>query len=410
MHKKKRWVLSTIICTMALECILSACGGEQYIKIPEHRLQWWLTDINWDETRLPYTGKGVRIAVLDSGIDNRHPDLRDQKEFLDNGTDLLLTGTNGEIIAKILDCDYSVSDKDGAVIGAYARNARGDYSITPITVAVLYDEEETPTDMQMTEDLTQLKDYASGNSVDADDIYAALSKSNPINLTDLSQDELAKLQIATDLANAFVSKYWFAYFWKKGTTDTIGTTYKVSGDETMSGWTKMGSMSILGYAIKIKTSGTETYDNIHGIANASGLGGSWVTDYTFNMKTNTQEIIHTSNLPSNKETDMQIGVTSGVSGGNPTNTTSFSYKYNPEGQTITNTLGNRYCKTWRARPGKVVNGTFQLKPNMAVQSTTTTQCIIDMNFSYFQVKKGIRTFTIGATVGTSFKFKNHAAA
>jgi len=332
------------------------------------------------------------------------------KEFLDNGTDLLLTGENGEMIAEILECDYSASDEDGAIIGAYVRNAMGSYSITPITVVALYEEEEEPTELQMTADLTQLKEYASDSALDADGIYADLSKSNPINLTDLSQDELAKLQIATELANAFVNKHWFAYFWKKGTVDTIGTTYKVSGEETMSGWTKMGSMSILGYAIKIQTSGTETYDNVHAVTNASGLGGSWVTDYTFNMKTNNQAIIHTSILPSNKITDQQIGVTSGVSGGNPTSTTTYTYKYNPEGQTITNTVGNQYCKTWRAQPGKVVNGTFQLKPNMAVKSTTTTQCIIDMNFSYFQVKKGIRTFTIGATVGTSFKFKNHAAA
>lgn len=40
-----------------------------------HRLQWWLSAIEWDNGRTKETGEGIRIAVLDSGIDASHPDL-----------------------------------------------------------------------------------------------------------------------------------------------------------------------------------------------------------------------------------------------------------------------------------------------------------------------------------------------
>lgn len=41
-----------------------------------HRLQWWLSAINWDTTRTKETGKGVLVAILDSGVDANHPDLK----------------------------------------------------------------------------------------------------------------------------------------------------------------------------------------------------------------------------------------------------------------------------------------------------------------------------------------------
>ena len=41
-----------------------------------HRLQWWLSAINWDTTRTKETGKGIVVAILDSGVDASHPDLQ----------------------------------------------------------------------------------------------------------------------------------------------------------------------------------------------------------------------------------------------------------------------------------------------------------------------------------------------
>ena len=53
-------VLSTVACSKE--------SGIQKSKI-KHRRQSWLNTINWDENRLDYTGKNIRIAIIDSGID-----------------------------------------------------------------------------------------------------------------------------------------------------------------------------------------------------------------------------------------------------------------------------------------------------------------------------------------------------
>ena len=44
-------------------------------KNDEHRRQSWLKYINWDAERLSYSGKNIKIAVIDSGIDQNIPEL-----------------------------------------------------------------------------------------------------------------------------------------------------------------------------------------------------------------------------------------------------------------------------------------------------------------------------------------------
>lgn len=54
-------------------CIISVKQGgkEDY----NHRLEWWLSYIDWDTDRLDYNGKGIKIAVLDTGVRSSHPDI-----------------------------------------------------------------------------------------------------------------------------------------------------------------------------------------------------------------------------------------------------------------------------------------------------------------------------------------------
>lgn len=65
-----------IVCVLILSVLISSCNYTQTAIIPPHRLQWWLEDINWDSNRTNYTGNGIRIAVIDSGVDFNHPDLK----------------------------------------------------------------------------------------------------------------------------------------------------------------------------------------------------------------------------------------------------------------------------------------------------------------------------------------------
>lgn len=57
-----------------------SCNSSKTIIVPNHRLQWWLEEIEWDENRTDISGKNIRIAVIDSGVDIKHSDIKDSIE------------------------------------------------------------------------------------------------------------------------------------------------------------------------------------------------------------------------------------------------------------------------------------------------------------------------------------------
>lgn len=73
---QKRWYRLFPVCFFFAVCIVIVLLKLYWaVPTPKHRLQWWLSAIEWDGERTKETGKGIRIAVLDSGIDASHPDL-----------------------------------------------------------------------------------------------------------------------------------------------------------------------------------------------------------------------------------------------------------------------------------------------------------------------------------------------
>ncbi|MDO5293115.1 MAG: S8 family serine peptidase [bacterium] len=44
--------------------------------VTQHRMQWWLQEINWSEKRMKLGNEKVKIAIIDSGVDVSHPDLK----------------------------------------------------------------------------------------------------------------------------------------------------------------------------------------------------------------------------------------------------------------------------------------------------------------------------------------------
>ena len=67
----------SIVMALLLLALLPSCNDlkSDYICTPTHRVQWWLEDINWNK-RIEYDGEGIVIGVIDSGIDEEHPDLK----------------------------------------------------------------------------------------------------------------------------------------------------------------------------------------------------------------------------------------------------------------------------------------------------------------------------------------------
>lgn len=74
MMKKKLTRLFSIL--LLFTVLFSGCQGNT--KTPAHRLEWWLDEIHWNEKRNAYDGSGIKVAVIDTGIDRSHPDLKNK--------------------------------------------------------------------------------------------------------------------------------------------------------------------------------------------------------------------------------------------------------------------------------------------------------------------------------------------
>ncbi len=73
--KKIICVISTFILFLVIAIICTNLVKQNVKDEYKHRLEWWLKYIEWDSDRLNYNGKGIKIAVLDTGVDSSHPDI-----------------------------------------------------------------------------------------------------------------------------------------------------------------------------------------------------------------------------------------------------------------------------------------------------------------------------------------------
>lgn len=118
---KRIFVICLFLILISLGIIINYCVNGNGEKISKHRLQWWLTSIEWDEGRENLSGKGVTCAVLDTGVDFNHNDLK---------------SVNYEEISVVNHSDENEMNHGTAIAGiisAYPHNEKGVLGIAPDT-------------------------------------------------------------------------------------------------------------------------------------------------------------------------------------------------------------------------------------------------------------------------------------
>ena len=329
------------------------------------------------------------------------------REYIDNGTDVFIETQDISDCANAFNCNYADFDDDSTLVGCYLKTVGGNYSLTPITISII-DDSGTVIDVPESDLSKMRKDIKSNN------LYQDL-KTNQDDLefvNEISDKELSNLQTSTAIGNSFMDVSVFEYFYKKGSAGGTGTTYTYNSRESVSGYSKLGSIKILGYAIKLKTVGTTTYDNIYSKVTASGLNDKFVKYYTYNMEvySRSAEIIDESYLEGNINATVSTSIANTISSNGSSVTNSTTYTYNPNGQSINNQLGKARIKTWKAsNSAKKRNGSWTIPPSITVKRSDGTRqyTTIGIYVNDFQVGGGTRTYTIKSRCGVTFSIKNH---
>lgn len=343
----------------------------------------------------------VDVIKIDS-IGNDNFDAT--KELIDNGTSIYVTDDNPEEIIELFNGNMSEFEDADVYLGTYIQSYGGDYMITPVVADIVDLQESEITTTELNENL------------DICDVYNDIQNDiSDLEFFDsLSDEQKVKLQTSTAIGTSFKDVSLFKYFYKKGIAGGTGTTYKYSSSTALTDWSKLGSIKILGYAIKIKTVGTKTYDNIYSVVTASGLSDKYVKYYTYNMEVTSSntDIIDETYLNGDSDSNVTTSIGTGVSSdGKSTITTTTSYSYNPKGQSINNQFGEKYVKTWKSTPNSSVkNESWKIQPSILVVNSlgTTTNTTVKLYVSSFRVSGGARNYTIDSEASVTLSFKNHS--
>lgn len=337
-------------------------------------------------------------------IDSISNVLEPAKELLDNGTSFYVTDDNLEEILEFFDGNISDFEDADIYLGTYIQSYGDDYMITPV-VADIVDLEDVEIEPMVLNENLDIHDMYNDIQNDVSDLEF---------LGGISSEQKIKLQTSTAIGSSFDEASLFTYFYKKGTASGTGTTYKYSESNGLTDWSKLGSIKILGYAIKVKTVGKKTYDNVYSIVTASGLNDKYVKYYTYNMEvtSNNTDILDETFLTGDSNSTVTTSIGTNISSdGKSTITATSSYSYNPKGQTINNQFGERYVKTWKSTPNSSIeNESWKIQPSILVvnSSGTTTNTTVKLYVSSFRVSGGARIYTINNEAVVTLSFKNHS--
>lgn len=356
-------------------------------------------------------------------------ELEDVKEVLDNGTDFFVNHAELGQMEELFDTSASMEESK-ETLACYITADNAGYEVLPVYADVIYDEEENVSDQKYESDTKALYEYVTNNMKDEWKSEKGTADSSQISteeicqytkqkaddsfLSRLTEEELAALQTSTLIGSSFCEKTKFVYFYKEGSAGGIGTDYVYSGLVTKAGWSKIGSLNLAVYGLKIRTNDDTTFDNIYSTATASGLNDKYVKYFRVN--------VGVSELSSNAIIDETVstGNTSSTTGKLATSVSSSgsivsggytTYTYNPSGLNTSTNFKDKYERTWTFSPRTYKsNASYKVRPGITLKKSDGKKSAVTGSVSVdaFQVSGGIRTYTIKDTVKTSIKFKNHA--
>lgn len=382
------------------------------------------------------------------------------QEILDNGTDFFIVNAQVEELVETYNSDITFEEEESDVIACYLTVEDAEYELYPVCSDVLYEDTESVSDEEYTGDKEKLYQYliygvmqelyegvpqaferidgevsnhwvpgedsywvpsnmpywvAEENRINVEEVYEAVRSIKQEDLLEqVTEEELATLQISTVIGDAFCYNKKLIYFYKKGSADGTGSDYDYSSSTSMSGWSKMGSLELGIYILKANTIGSATYNNVYSVVTASGLNDKYVTSSKVSVSVSalsTNIIMDHSKLVSGSSSTSGKLATSVNSSGSIPSSGYTTYAMNPGGQKISVDSSETYVRTWTCKTPKATeNGSWKVRPGLLLKKTngTTTAVTGKVSVSYFQVSGGVRTYTIKDTASLSIAFKNHA--
>lgn len=377
-------------------------------------------DVKADEVSLDYIEltEDVQVEDIDDSILNdidalvisdtlKSQDKNELNEIMDNGSGIIIENESVENVQDYFDVESITSYENE--MGCYVCKDGDETKIIPIECNILADED-------INEEITE-DDYNNLLRNEEINYEQVISDYNNLVCTDkldnVEEDVLATLQGTTGIGSAFMDNDKFVYFYKKGSAGGTGTTYKYSEKKAIDGWSIIGSISFSIYAIKIKTRGNITYDNIFSVAVATAYKDKHVNEFRNGISVTDSaknKIIDYTEPKGNSNKSVSGTIGTGVnSNGDITSTFTTSYSYNPNGMDITTTLFSNRAR-WTCEPlSAKKNGSWKINPGILLKKTDGTKKSVTAKsyVSYFQLDGGVRTYTIKDTVSCGITFKNH---
>ncbi len=116
----KKSVVTVALIILTITVLSAGVGIINTKHAPEHRLQWWLDSIGISSESLRYTGEGIKIAILDTGVETSHVDL--------SKTDIECRRV-GDVMS--VNDDKSHGTAIAGIISAYPSHDKGVLGIVP---------------------------------------------------------------------------------------------------------------------------------------------------------------------------------------------------------------------------------------------------------------------------------------